>query len=234
MFYGYNPINYLADFFGLSYLIHNNLDYTVNLTWWYMSICVVYYILFPLLNRVFLKLPETLLAVSFCFAFISFSYAQLNIWLFPFVLGMYVAKTNLFERISNALSYFFNRLLLSCIFVVICAYARRCFVHNSVLLDGFFGLSIILFTYQNISRIPFINKALEELGKYSGMIFMFHTFIFSYYFKEFIYGFKYSILIYIIFVAICCIVARLLKYLEYIIRYDKLINKMLVVKNEKN
>lgn len=32
LYYGTNPLNYLFDFFGISYLIHNNLDCTMNPT----------------------------------------------------------------------------------------------------------------------------------------------------------------------------------------------------------
>ena len=222
-YYGKNPLNYLADFFGVSYLLHNNLDYTFNGTWWYMSICIVYYILFPIIYKCFKKYAETFLILSFLLIFIPIDYAQLTTWLFPFVIGMYLAKYNLFEKISLLLNNYINKLLTCILFVVILAYFRWFIVKNSVPLDGIFGLSIILFTYLIISSIPIVSTILEELGKYSGMIFMFHTFIFSYYFKDFIYGFKYSIFIYIVFVLICYIVARMLKAIQHLIKYDKLI-----------
>ena len=232
-YYGKYPLNYFADFFGVSYLFHNNLNYTFNATWWYMSICIVYYMLFPIIYKCFKKYAEAILMFSFLLIFIPIDYAQLTTWLFPFVIGMYFAKYNLFEKISLLLNNYINKILTCILFVVILAYFRWFVVKNSVSLDGIFGLSIILFTYLIVSRIPIINTILGELGKYSGMIFMFHTFMFSYYFKEFIYGFKYSFLIYAVFVLICYIVARLIKLLQKLIRYDKFINTLLKVNNEK-
>ena len=233
VYYGLNPINYISDFFGLSYLLHNNLDYTMNATWWYMSVCIVYYIVFPFLYRIMERFAEALVLFSFILIIIPFDYSQLLTWLFPFVLVIYCAKDNIFERVSCLLSNSFNRFIVSFLLVMIFAYFRHFIINHSVLLDGFFGLSIIMFAYLIISNIPILNHILEELGKYSGMIFMFHTFIYSYYFKEFIYGFKYSLLICFVFVIICYLIARLIKYIQHLINYDKLIEKLITVKDEK-
>ena len=91
--------------------------------------------------------------------------------------------------------------------------------------DFFFAFSIILTSYFFISKIPFINKILEEIGKKSGKIFMMHTFIYLFYFSDFIYGFKYSVIIYIVLLVVCYLIALALDWLMKITRYNKLIDK---------
>ena len=227
--YANNPINYISDFLGISNLVNGDLKYTMNPTWWYMGVCTVYYLLFPLLYKLLKKYPEAFLLFSFLLIELSFDYVGLLLWLFPFVLGMYFAKNDLFVRVERLLKTNSNRALVCCISVLVCAGARYLY-SLSMKIDGFFGLSIILFSYMILSKIKVLDKILEELGKNSGLIFMFHTFIYSFWFKEFIYGFKYSLLIYIVMVVICCIVAVILRYIMKITKYDELFKKITTVK----
>ena len=183
------------------------------------------------------KYAEVVLVFSLILIFLPFDYVGLTTWLFPFVIGMYFAKYNLFEKLVKTLNNDVNKLLFSAFSILFCAYYRKFLIKETIgptAFDGFFGLSIILFTYFVISEFPIINRILEELGKYSGMIFMFHTFIFAYYFKKFIYGFKYSLLIYLVLTVICYVIARLIVYIQHLIKYDNLFFSLVKVNNEKD
>ena len=63
---------------------------------------------------------------------------------------------------------------------------------------------------------------LEALGKQSGLIFLFHTFIFSYYFKDLLYSLKYPVLIFAVLMAVCYVIALVLERLMDITKYNKL------------
>lgn len=147
-------------------------------------------------------------------------------WLFPFVLGMYFSQNNLFERADKRLNSKSKKASVCIIFVVCTSYLQYAVFDMTVKFDGVFAIAIILTGYLLISKVPILNKILEELGKYSAQIFMFHTFIFSYYFKDFIYGCKYSLLIFVVLTVVCYIIARLLEWLKHIVRYDKLLIKL--------
>ena len=56
---------------------------------------------------------------------------------------------------------------------------------------------------------------------------MFHTFIYSYYFKDFIYWFKYAPIIMIVMTVACYAIAVGLEYLKRLVRYDRLVSKVL-------
>ena len=216
-----NPLYFAADFFGLSYLFFKG-NATMNATWWFMSIIIVYYIIFPILYKIQTYSNELLLCIGIAVLLLPLpNFRELNTYFFPFVFGMYISKEDGIVRLGEKLGNTINKLL--CSILAVSAFACFRFVVFGVN-DGLFGFSIIMFSYLILSRIPVLNKVLEELGKYSGLIFMFHTFIIGYYFHNYIYWFKYPILIFIVTVIVCYIIARLLALLKHVTRYDKLIH----------
>jgi peptidoglycan/LPS O-acetylase OafA/YrhL len=227
-YYGFNPVYYLADFFGVCYLLFNYSG-TMNVTWWFMSIIIIYYVFFPLLCRIMNWSKEILLLSVLFLLFLPFpDFRQLKLWLCPFVFGMYMSSYNGFNRINNKINTKSKSLIFCLLSICLTAYVRDSSGYRTTL-DSIFGFFIILFSYLIISAVPILNRILEELGKYSGQIFMFHTFIFSYYFSGFIYFFKYSILIFIVMTVVCYLVARLLTWLMKITKYNKLMRKLIAI-----
>ncbi len=228
LYYGINPLYYIADFLGVSYLFFE-YDATMNVTWWYMSIIILFYLLFPLFYRIQKFSGELLLIVSIIVAFCPLipEFRQIKIWLCPFIFGMYISENNIIERLSDKTDKRYKLILFSLLSICFLLYLRSEYFNGKVYIDFLLSLFISIFSFSLLSRIPIINKMLEELGKYSGQIFMFHTFIYSYYFKDFIYWFKYSLIIYIVMVIVCYLIARLLSWLMKVTRYNKLINKII-------
>lgn len=226
-YYGINPIYYIADFFGVSYLFFGYLA-TINLTWWFMSIIIILYLIFPLLYRLHKFSAELLFVILLIILFCPFipGFRELKLWICPFVFGMYVSDNNIIERISKRTYKSYKIILFSILSIFLLLYIRINYFDNSPHIDFLISLFIVLVSFMLFSRIPILNKVLEELGKYSGQIFMFHTFIFEYYFRDLIYCFKYSIVIFIVMVVICYLIARLLSWLMKKTRYNKLINKL--------
>ena len=233
--YGNNPLHYLTDFFGVSYLFYE-YEFTMNATWWFMSIIIVYYLLFPILYKILQYSPELLLLISLALLFNPFysDSRQIMLWLSPFVFGMYIAKYNLFDKISRCVNTIPKRIIVTGLAIVLFAYLRLALFGNEVTIDFLFAFAIILFCFLVLSRIPILNKILEQLGKHSGAIFMFHTFIFDLYFKDFIYWFEYPPLIFIVLTVVCYLIAIGLECLKKITKYnslaDKVTNWILVIK----
>ena len=75
------------------------------------------------------------------------------------------------------------------------------------LADGLYALCfILLFLQLRLSRI--VTVVLESLGRRSMVMWMTHTFFAVYLFPDFIYGFRYPVLIFIVLVAELCIMER--------------------------
>lgn len=224
-FYGYNIFYYFADFFGLANLFKTP---TINSTWWYMSIVIVFYIVFPLIYKLEKYSAELMLLLSFSVMLLPLPVPgillEYKLWLFPFAFGIYLSKYNVFERAGQRLNKKINSFICCFIMILLCGYIRYVLFDMNVEFDAFFAFAIILVSYLIISKIPIVSKVLEELGKYSASIFMFHTFIYSYYFKDLIYWFKYSVVIFVVLTVVCYTIARLLEWLKHILRFNELVS----------
>lgn len=217
----------IIDFLGLSFLFNTP---TVNATWWFMTPIIVYYIIFPFLVKIANYSKELLVIVSAFILLFPLFYkipGQLSTWLLPFSLGIVLAKDNLIEKIKIRNKSFMKGFWVSVSAIILFAFLK--YIDNQrITFDSLFAIAIILFCFFVLSKIPVLNKILEQLGKNSGMIFMFHTFIFDLYFKDFIYWFKYAPLIFIVMVVVCYLIAVGLEWLKRIIRVDKLINLIMI------
>jgi len=80
-----------------------------------------------------------------------------------------------------------------------------CFIKVGIF-GTFYALLFILIFIQ-LDLILFIKKTLITLGEYSMPMWMTHTFFSAYLFHDFIYGFKYPLLIYIVLIIISLIVS---------------------------
>lgn len=225
--YKYNLFYGIMDFMGLANIFTTP---TINPTWWFMSIIIILYLLFPVLMKLFKWSSEVLIVCSVILMIIPiFSgipyFGKYFIWFPPFIFGMYFAENDLFSKIQKHNASWMKAIAFSIGFIFLMAYLRR-IGGNSVKYDTLFALSIILFSYLVLSRIKFISYLLDCLGKHSGTIFMFHTFIYYLYFSDFIYWFKYSPIIYIVMIALCYFIVIVIKYLKKLVKYDNFVNKL--------
>lgn len=226
-FYGINPLNAFIDFFGLASMFNTP---TMNATWWFMSAIIMLYILFPIFVRIMSFSSELMLSIAAALVFLpKLSLCPLIgkhfVWILPFVLGMYLAKYNGMEKLYEHNNNMGKGLCFTGIMIIVCAWVRY-YYGQTCDFDSLFALSIILFSYFVLSKIPFVNIVLEHLGKHSGAIFMFHTFIKTYYFNDFIYWFKYSPFIFVVMTAVCYVIAAGLEHFKKLVRYDKLAIKV--------
>lgn len=233
---GRNPIDIYAgsikyaiiDFFGLSDFFFGTNAYTMNATWWFMSLIIILYIIFPIIYWLLEKNQLLVLALSLFATFIPniWDNASVRIYVLAYVLGMIFAKNDLFKYIENFAKNHNYIVTSIAIFIIVCVsfLFRQKYLFENNKFDGILCIPVILFAFLVISRIKLVDKVFEILGKYSSGIFMFHTFIFSYYFKSFIYSFKYSVLIFVVLTVICLVIAIALEWIKNIIGYNKLFN----------
>jgi hypothetical protein len=219
--YGGNPLNGILDFFGLSYLFFGSMVNTANAAWWYMSIIVVFCAVYPILHRFVRYSAELALSSALLLAFLDLPVREYAIWLLPFVLGIYFSERDIFEKASKIIATDFNRFLVS-FFLVIAFILIRNMTFNDVRFDFAFGSAIILFTFWCTSKIPVLNRILEELGKKSGLIFFVHSFIYSLYFARYVYWFKYPVLIFVALLIMSYLVSWVLQKLIDLSRVNKL------------
>ena len=231
-------VYYTVDFFGLAYLFWTS---TFNPTWWFMSVIIIYYLIFPLLMKLNDYSPEILLLIAIFLALVPFAFAfpfSFNIrdmlqYALPFVSGIYFSNYNLLQKTNICLNTYPKKIIVPTLFFANFLIFRLDIINQQYYLDILGTIPIVLLSYMLISKIKFLDKILEELGKVSGKIFMFHTFINGIYFCDFAYSPKYPILIFLFLLVLYYLIAKFLEFLQNITGYNKLWHFLLYGKKQK-
>jgi len=87
-------------------------------------------------------------------------------------------------------------------------------VLNETKIDWLFGLLVILFVFELSISFQWIGKILGMLGGHLFNVFLFHTFIYYYFFSDFIYSFKYPVLIFLVLFVTCLAISMFLEYVK--------------------
>lgn len=184
----------LRDLFGVAYIFDGETPF--NGAWWYVSFAITLYFLFPILYRLMESHSTLVLVVSFIVGIKPVSGIPIILewkrYLFICCMGIFLAK-------RNGLGFLLNkkrpqvRIALSFLCCVL-LFVIRCI--HSYTFDGFFALAIIIFSVSAFSTMKYVSKMLITLGKYSGTMFMLHGLLYKNFMRDFIYGFKYPVIIF--------------------------------------
>ena len=167
-------VKMVLDFLGVLNLT-GKLGY--NPTWWFYSCIIVLYLLYPLLHK---KLSYKWLLLLTISVFVSVCgglplISPISNYLLPFIVGMLVARTSpsIFDKlkVSDTVIAF---ILLSLV---------RNFSGIVAVIDTLLCLTLAVFLYQ-VKLAGWLKRIFIQLGKHSQNIFLFHTFIFLYWFRE--------------------------------------------------
>lgn len=124
--------------------------------------------------------------------------------LWEFVIGAMLLKMDFFGKSKTKIQKYLTKdiyILIALILLI----AVRCIFDTSAVHIFYVVTFIALFL--SISRWSFIDKSLSFFGTYSMNMWFIHTCICYYLFKDFIYGFKYPIIIYTVVVVLSLIFA---------------------------
>lgn len=140
-------------------------------------------------------------------------------YLMTFIAGMIFASTNLLSKMNLAgctKKAGFFLLLLVCVFV------RNALGRFSMQFDTIICVvGIILYSNIGINN-RLCRTSLEFIGRHSMNIFLFHTFIYYYYFRELIYAPRNPILIFLLLLGICLIVSVLIEKIKVLFHFQQL------------
>ena len=218
-----NPFTGILDFLGVADLVGTT---TMNQSWWFMSLIIILYILFPLLAGIMKRIPELMLALAAIVILIDvfnlgFGVLKYKEYYLPFVFGMYFARRNIFEFLSIKCNSVIKKIAIILPTILICLMFRL-ISKNMIYMDFLFSASIILISYFFISKIKVLSTALEVFGKNSDSIYMFHLFINYYYFQPYLFSLKYSLIIFVVYVIACLFIALFIHKIKKLLRFEKL------------
>ena len=81
--------------------------------------------------------------------------------------------------------------------------------------------------FEFIGEVPLVSKVLEFAGKHSMNIFLTHTFIYYYFYDDFIYSFHYSVLIFTVLLLLSLGVSIGIGVIKKVTGYNKLTQWMI-------
>jgi len=209
----------IKDMLGL-----NSLQ-SYNITWWFNALIIKLYFLFPLFY-LFLSSRNKLVTALMLLATYPTN-------AFPFTLGIVIALN--IDSINSLLGKFNSNLILAAavlltLITIVIRQLSPIPYTNGTHIDGFISLFAALTIVTAAQMFHYSFPALGFLGKHSMNMYLVHTFIKFYFFPEFIYGFKYPILIFLALLATSLLTSIIIEQLKRIMHYNVLITKLSNIK----
>lgn len=218
----------LSDFFGL-----NALE-SYNITWWVNRLFLVLWLLFPLLywsmNSKFVSIWMLILLYynpgSILYP-LNFFASGISTWMISFALGIYLAVN------GSALNNILNKINPYVILVVLCVLALAfLYMRNNCVFYCFLGVKgdpfiVVFLSFAIVSLCRLTKRNLSFLafvGKHSMNMYLTHTFIYGYFFRDFIYEFKYPFLIFVMLFVSSLLLSFILEFVKNKIGLYKLQN----------
>ena len=134
-------------------------------------------------------------------------------YLLPFITGMLVARTSL--------SIFDKLKITDTIIAFILLSILRNFSGMVAVIDTLLCLTLAVFLYQ-VKLVGWLRRVFIQLGKHSQNIFLFHTFIFLYWFREETYITRDPVIIFIQLTAVCYVISVAIEFVKQKIGFYKL------------
>lgn len=204
----------VLDFFGLLKMFGVN---GYNPTWWFYSCIIVLYLLFPLLNKWLWRVPFFVICVSLTCGLLS-RIPGINViagYLIVFVTGMLMARMPLSWLKETKIW----QLLLVLVLLSAWRFAKSTFVPVA---DTFICAGIAILVYK-LPLWHWLSRIFEELGKHSMNMFLTHTFIYYYWFKDYIYITRNPILIFLSLTISCYSLSVLIEWTKQKVGFYKLL-----------
>lgn len=140
---------------------------------------------------------------------------------FPFIIGAVFLKENIYSKIYN-ISYklkYKNLLGVFTIIVMIIAHG----IIETLFVAVFTGV-IFICAFNIIDKPKWVNNLLDYLGNHSTNMWLIHMFFYMIYFKDLVYGAKYSVLIFVWLVVLCILSSYVVNFVYALI--IRLINNL--------
>ncbi len=224
----------IIDFLGLAKLFGSR---TLIGTWWYISAAIVFVVICPFLYKLAKKVKYvTLIALTVVVPRLITGFPGGKSWvsfLAALLLGMMFADYDLFDKFGRLKLCKNQRLSDSILFAVFAALLVAVVWVNylvpwNVCWEWDFAVApviVILFTKKFIAPIKGVRNVLLFLGNHSMNIYLLHTFFRYVYLTDFIYSFKYAVLIFLVLMIISLVSSIGIEGLKKVTKYNMLTEK---------
>jgi hypothetical protein len=219
---GAMALHMLLDMTGLSYYAQTP---QINVTWWYLSYALLLIVAMPFIYMAYKKFRYLLIPAGCLLPSVIFSSEIFFARLLPVViLGTAFSYENLFEKLRcrNKRQGFAGLVLCSVVLYV--TYLLQ--ITANATFSYTLAAVIPYIAYEYVSKIPVVRTMFKFLGRYATNIFLTHTFIYYYFYTDFIYSFHYAPLILLVMLLLSLLVSIVIELIEKLIGYNRLVEKI--------
>ncbi|MDO4173747.1 MAG: acyltransferase family protein [Eubacteriales bacterium] len=220
---------FLLNLLGLSHYAYGDGVYTLNQTWWYMSLALFLILFLPLLCWLWKqwKWGGLLFVTAAAMLLPDLRYLAY----FPAaMLGVCLAGCNGFQALHRMGKGVLGLLIriLAVLAILAAWYKLRQHGIYPVLADSFAAWGICQFSFDVIGRIPVIHTVLAFLGKHSANLFYLHSFVYCYWIStaDFVFQFHYDLLIWAVILLLTLALSLTLEWLKRVIHYHAIMSNL--------
>lgn len=208
----------IVDFLGLHQAVIGH-PHGYNATWWFFGVIIIMYLIYPLLWRYrriwFLMIPIGVMTPTVASFIPFFGPSDFGHYFLAFVCGLVFA----YKKIELGGANLIEKMFLLLLFLLACFF--RFYAWNVFMWDaGIIAIGLVL--YSMICIPQWISAVLAFLGKHSYNIFLFHTFIYYYWFHDCIYWSRNPIIIPLTLLVVCIPISMVIEWLKSKLCFSKL------------
>lgn len=209
----------LEDLLGLSAFLGFR---SYNDSWWFVSLILLLYALYPLIHTAVRKYGFWALLLPFGLMFVHITTDVgvlldfIPVWVFPFCLGVWLSEKDVLLKLGRmwpGRTFIKFAAYIACI-VVLAVQRQKGVGINDIRLDAFFALAIVLFAWEFIAPIKLFAKPLAFIGQHSFNIFLIHTFVYGVFFHQFFSGLKIPLLSFGLLLGSCLVLSMGITWLQ--------------------
>lgn len=222
---GFSFVYIVIDMLGLSTYFGTPI---LNVTWWYLTFAILLIVAMPFICMAYEKFGRLFLLGGCILPIVIFGEGfHFSRLLSSVIIGTAFAYEGWFEKIQNAGRSFWSRGVRICIEFggIVLSYFIYCY--TDIKYSYVFAFLIPLVVFEVIGYIPVVRSVLKFLGKHATNIFLIHTFLYYYFYTDFIYSFKKDWLILLVMLIICTLLSIVIELLKKISGYNRLVGKLL-------
>lgn len=205
----------IVDALGLANLMGTP---TLNPTWWYMTLAIVLIFLLPPVMLAVRRFGSAFVLACVPLVLVFFGVcAPYDLYITSYLLGVFCSDRRLFDwwgqlgdgrRGVGAA----KTLLAAALFCVLLPF--RMSYNYLGLVDALLALLLCMIVMTCLANVPVLSTAAAFLGRHSANIFFTHTLLYSYYFLDFFYSFRYPAVILLVLTVASLVLSILLDTVE--------------------
>ena len=199
------------------------LDPAYNGAWWFFTTYIILVLLSPIINKIVVKYNKILvIAISFIFYVVAYiqrikgiivldnnilnwfirQIALLGTSQLPFIIGSVFAYKKIYSKLDNICNKIRYKNMLGILIIMLMIVAHG--IVQTLFVAVFTGI-VFICVFNLIDKPKWINRLFNYLGDHSTNIWLIHMFFYMIYFKDLVYGAKYSFLIFSWLIILCLV-----------------------------